>query len=79
MEVTPFTAETVPPLGSRVQIAENLEKPTGEKFAGGESAVVSEHVLAKDGRVFVGARTPDGRVLRAVFREAFIGLPPAPA
>ena len=78
METTPFTAETVPPLGTAVEIAQDTEKPTGEKFVRGESAVVSEHVLAKNGRVYIGARTPDGRVLRASFQEAFVGLPSVP-
>jgi hypothetical protein len=79
MDVTPFTAETVPPLGVVVEIAQDFEKPTGQRFTRGEGAVVSEHVLSSDGRVYIGARTPDGRVFRATCREAFAGLPDAPA
>ena len=78
MEITPFTTESVPPLGTAIEIAQDEEKPTGEKFVRGEFVVVSEHVLAKDGLVYIGARTADGRVLRASFREAFVGLPNLP-
>jgi hypothetical protein len=78
MEITPFTTETVPPLGTAIKIAQDGEKPTGERLVRGESAVITEHVLAKDGLVYIGARTADGRVLRASFREAFVGLPNGP-
>ena len=54
-----------------MEIARDFEKPNGEKFVKGERAVVSEHKLSPEGRVSVGARTEDGRVLRAGFREAF--------
>lgn len=78
MGATPFTAGDLPGLGTAVRIAFSTEKPTGEKFAKGEPAVVSELVLAGDGRVWVGARTPDGRVLRATFYEAFVLLNTVP-
>ena len=70
-EITPFSAHELPPLGLAVLISQATTKPTGERFAKGESAVISEHLLNTDGRISVGARTPDGRVLRALFREAF--------
>ncbi len=72
VSVTPFTATTVPPLGARVAIGVDAEKPTGEKFGKGETAVVFEHGLSSDGRVYVGVRTSDGRVLRSTFAEAFL-------
>jgi hypothetical protein len=68
---TPFAVEAVPALGASVAIALDAEKPTGERFTRGEHAVVSEHLLSRDGRVSVGARTADGRILRATFVEAF--------
>ncbi|HVP74442.1 MAG TPA: hypothetical protein VMS63_00360 [Gaiellaceae bacterium] len=74
MEPTPFTIENLPPLGSGVRIAHDLEKPIGERFKRGESVTVSELRLAEDGRVYVGVRTDDGLVFRATFLEAFIGL-----
>jgi hypothetical protein len=68
---TTFTPETVPALGTAVEIARDIETPSGEKFVKGEPAVIAEHRLSPDGRVSVGARTPDGRMLRAGFPEAF--------
>jgi hypothetical protein len=71
MTTTPFEASNLPPLGNAVAIALDAEKPTGEKFSKGETAVICEHSLSADGLYYVGARTADGRILRAAFTEAF--------
>jgi hypothetical protein len=73
VDPTAFTVENVPPLGAAVLIALNAEKPTGERFNKGERAVICEHLLLADGRVSVGGRTADGRVLRSTVADAFEG------